>query len=81
MSTRQLFRIFLKTFRLSPLAYQQNLRLEATHTLLRSTPLRCNEIARRVGYANVYYFHRLFKKKTGMTPRQYRLSMTQGALI
>ncbi|MBN1818530.1 MAG: helix-turn-helix transcriptional regulator [Sedimentisphaerales bacterium] len=75
MSTRQLFRMFTRTFRISPLAYQQNLRLETARTLLRSTPLRCNEIARRVGYANVYYFHRLFKKKTGLTPRRYRLSM------
>lgn len=80
MSPRQLFRMFADTFRVSPLAYQQNLRLESAQSLLRSTPLRCNEIARRVGYANVYYFHRLFKKKTGQTPGRYRLSRIRGAI-
>ncbi|MEN6306991.1 MAG: AraC family transcriptional regulator [Anaerohalosphaeraceae bacterium] len=80
MSARHLFRMFIDAFRVSPLAHQQNLRLEAAQSLLRSTPLRCNEIAARVGYSNVYYFHRLFKKKTGLTPRQYRLSRIHGGL-
>ncbi len=78
MSDRHLFRMFIDAFRVSPLVHQQNLRLEAAQSLLRSTPLRCNEIAARVGYPNVYYFHRIFKKKTGMTPRQYRLSRLHG---
>ena len=72
--------MFTRTFRVSPITYQQNLRLEAAQTLLRSTPLRCNEIAHRIGYTNVYYFHRLLKKKTGLTPRQYRISLTKGDL-
>jgi len=75
MSKRQLFRAFGRAYRTSPLAYQQSLRLEAARTLLRSTRLRCNQIAHRVGYDDVYYFHRLFKRKLGMTPGQYRRSI------
>ena len=73
-SKGHLFRTFKKSFRVSPLAYQQDLRFEAAQRLLRFTSLRCYEIAQRVGYSNVYYFHRQFKKRTGTTPTQYRQS-------
>lgn len=29
-------------------------------------------MAAAVGYANPQYFHRLFRKRTGMTPTEYR---------
>ncbi len=74
-SKGHLFRAFKKSFRVSPLAYQQDLRFEAAQRLLRFTSLRCYEIAQRVGYANVYYFHRQFRKRLGITPRHYRQSM------
>jgi len=74
-SKGHLFRTFKKFFRVSPLAYQQDLRFEAAQRLLRFTSLRCYEIAQRVGYSNVYYFHRQFKKRTGITPTRYRRSM------
>jgi AraC-like DNA-binding protein len=73
-SKGHLFRAFKKSFRISPLAYQQDLRFEAAQRLLRFTSLRCYEIAQRVGYANIYYFHRQFRKRMGLTPRQYRQS-------
>jgi AraC-like DNA-binding protein len=74
-SKGHLFRTFKRCFNLSPLAYQQNLRFEAAQRLLRFTPLRCYEIAQRVGFSNVYYFHRLFKKRMGITPKRYRQSV------
>jgi len=73
-SKGHLFRTLKKSFRVSPLAYQQDLRFEAAQRLLRFTSLRCYEIAQRVGYSNVYYFHRQFRKRVGVTPRQYRES-------
>jgi len=73
-SKGHLFRAFKKVFRVSPLAYQQELRFEAALRLLRFTSLRCYQIAQRVGYANVCYFHRQFKKKMGITPKRYRQS-------
>lgn len=74
-SKGHLFRAFKKSFRVSPLAYQQDLRFEAAQRLLRFTSLRCYEIALRVGYSNVYYFHRQFRKRMGITPKHYRQSM------
>lgn len=66
------FRAFKEMFDISPVAYQQNLRIEAAKTLLKTTPLRCNEVAHRVGFSDVYFFHRIFKKHTGVTPNQFR---------
>lgn len=74
-SRGHLFRAFKKSFHISPLAYQQDLRFEAAQRLLRFTSLRCYEIAQRVGYSNVYYFHRQFKKRMGITPKRYRQSI------
>lgn len=74
-SKGHLFRTFKKSFRVSPLAYQQDLRFEAAQRLLRFTSLRGYEIAQRVGYSNIYYFYRQFKKRTGVTPKRYRQSL------
>ncbi len=72
VSKGYLFRIFKEVYGVTPVSYQQALRLQAAQVLLRSTDLNCNEISHRVGYGNVYFFHRLFKKKFNVTPKQYR---------
>lgn len=72
LSKGYLFRAFKQSYGMPPLAYQQQLRLEAAKTLLHATALRCHEVARRCGYENVPFFHRLFKRTTGLTPGQYR---------
>lgn len=68
------FRSFKKAFGVSPLAYQQSLRIEAAKTLLQAASLNCNEIALRTGFENVGFFHRVFRKHAGMTPLAYRKS-------
>ena len=40
--------------------------------LLRTTDLDVTEIAFRVGFNDSSYFIQAFKKKVGMTPKQYR---------
>jgi len=40
--------------------------------LLTSTSIPVEEIIVEVGYENSSYFHRLFKERYGMTPKQYR---------
>lgn len=66
------FRAFKKAFGMPPLTYQQMLRIEAAKTLLKATSLNCNEIAWRSGFKDVYFFHRIFKKHAGCTPKQFR---------
>lgn len=79
MSKGYLFRAFKKAYGLPPATYQQQLRLEAAKTLLRATALRCHEVSLRCGYDNIQFFHRLFKRNTGLTPGQYRRQHTGAA--
>ncbi|ARN57822.1 AraC family transcriptional regulator [Sedimentisphaera salicampi] len=72
LSKGYFFRAFKKKFGVSPITYQQIIRINASKTLLKTTSLRCNEIADRVGFSDVYFFHRTFKKHTGKTPSSYR---------
>lgn len=52
----------------------QEKRLSQAAYLLRHTAMPVMDIALAVGYENVSYFHRIFQKRFGMTPRKYRLS-------
>lgn len=48
-------------------------RLNQASYLLTTTSLSVMEIASMVGYDNISYFHRIFKKRYQMSPRKYRL--------
>lgn len=54
------------------LDYLTNLRIKKAVELLTKTDLSIKAIALSVGYEDRQYFHRIFKKKTGKTPAQYR---------
>jgi transcriptional regulator GlxA family with amidase domain len=70
------YSLFRKAFRkytgLSPVQYHLSLRLKQAHYLLSNTPMSIKEIAFRLGFCSVYYFSKLFKEKTGITPGEYR---------
>ncbi|MBR1758223.1 MAG: helix-turn-helix domain-containing protein [Lachnospiraceae bacterium] len=51
----------------------QEKRMSQAAWLLANSDRKVEEIAQAVGYENVSYFHRLFGKTYGMTPRQYRI--------
>ncbi|HEY3378943.1 MAG TPA: AraC family transcriptional regulator [Armatimonadota bacterium] len=67
-------RAFKRAFGVSPIRYQQGLRVNAAKILLATTDLPCKEIAMRLGYTDEFYFSRTFKQLSGMTPRAYRRS-------
>jgi AraC-like DNA-binding protein len=71
-SEAHLCRSFRKAYGLSPIAYQQTLRVAAARNLLTSTNHQCKEIARTLGYADGYAFSKAFKKITGTSPNHYR---------
>ena len=48
-------------------------RLSQAAYLLHNTSKSVMEIAMEVGYDNISYFHRIFQKRYGMTPRKYRV--------
>ncbi len=51
-----------------------NKRMSQAAYLLKNTHLKVDEIAMQTGYENISYFHRLFYKTYGKTPKKYRLS-------
>lgn len=52
--------------------YVQNLRIEEAKRLLESEDNSFDDIALKVGYENIAFSRRLFKRCTGLTPGQYR---------
>ncbi|WP_433944493.1 response regulator [Paenibacillus sp. SN-8-1] len=52
--------------------YLSKLRIDKAKQLLRSSDLRLSQISTMVGFQDEKYFSRVFKKVTGMTPREYR---------
>lgn len=46
-------------------------RMEAAKELLASTDMKTYEVAEEVGYSDAHYFGSIFKKNTGLTPKEY----------
>ena len=57
--------------------YLTNLRMEKAKEYLRETGLCTYEIAERIGFADPHYFSLSFRRRTGMTPKQYREAETK----
>ena len=50
----------------------QDKRLRQAAYLLKNTAIPVSDVAMKVGYSNISYFHRLFYKRYGVTPKKYR---------
>lgn len=64
--------LFKKELGVSFIEYLNSVRIEKAKELLDNTDMMDYEIAVRVGYKEGKYFSVIFKKITGMSPRQYR---------
>ena len=73
MSPATLNRAFRRAVGKSPLNYLNDLRLSGAELLLREKPeLSIADVAAECGIPDSNYFSRLFKKRNGCTPRDYR---------
>lgn len=52
----------------------QEKRLTQAAFLLRTTERKVEDIALAVGYENISYFHRIFRREYGVSPRQFRIA-------
>lgn len=50
-------------------------RMDCAARLLRETRMPVQEICAAVGYENTSYFHRMFRRQYGKTPREYRMQL------
>ena len=65
-------KIFNKTVGESFNSYVDHMRIEHSKELLLQNNLKVYEIAERVGYRNVDYFHKKFRKYVGESPAEFR---------
>lgn len=72
LSERSFHRRFRKATGLSPMEYVHTLRLEEAKQVLESETLAVDAIAEAVGYEDAAFFGRLFRRRVGLTPAQYR---------
>ena len=49
-------------------------RMELAAQLLRDTRLQVQTVAQHCGIVDIHYFTKLFKRHTGLTPREFRQS-------
>lgn len=71
-NTVYLTRKFKKIYGKSIGSYLLERRMERAKELLEDSKLGVSQVASEVGYDNFSYFSRLFKKKTGYAPKDYR---------
>jgi len=75
LSTAALSKRFLRAFGIPLSTFITETILHRAADLLSDTDLSVQQIADRLGYRDVAYFHRVFKQQTGTTPLEYRQSV------
>ena len=78
LSPSRFHSVFKSVLHVAPLAYLQRLRMERARTLLVMTDRSVKEIGGEVGYPDSCHFSRLFKKLSGLGPREYRRHVRLG---
>lgn len=66
-------KVFKRHRNITPMQYLTKVRLERACELLRKkTDIRVKEVAEEVGYDNIQYFSKVFKKEIGIWPTEYK---------
>lgn len=74
ISKYRLCREYCQAYGISPIKDLNRTRIEHAKKLLLTTSMQIQEISLEVGFENVSHFIRIFKKNTGMTPKQFQQS-------
>ena len=72
LSVAQLNRLYKQEFNCTVYTYILSNKINTARALLTGTSLAVSEIAYLLKFADEHYFTNIFKKKTGMTPTQWR---------
>lgn len=72
LSQASLYRAFKKQTGMTPIEYKNYLRVRQAKTMLQTEEYSAGEIAEILGFDSIYYFSRIFKAFTGISPTMYR---------
>ncbi len=72
LSRSRLFQLFDQHVGQSPISYSRSLRIRHSRTLLKQPDIPITEIAHKLGFSSSQHFATVFKRITGVTPREYR---------
>lgn len=77
VSEAHLIRQFSLHFGMTPYEYLMSRKMETAQHLLLYSSLSVKEIAARLAFSDQYYFSNYFKRRTGLSPRFYRVAVRQ----
>ncbi len=72
ISRRRFNELFKESFSITPNRYLINLKIEYAKKLLKTEYFTVSQIAPLCGFKDIYYFSKIFKKETGVTPSEYK---------
>jgi len=68
-------KVFKKKFNSGVIDYFIDLKISVAKNLIANSDVKMAEISEQLGFSSAYYFSRVFKAKTGMTPSQYAFTV------
>lgn len=77
ISTVYFRKTFSNVFNMPPMSYLKKLRIEKACEMLKSDYSSVTEIAKNVGYSNLYHFSKTFKEHTGFSPVNFHRQMLE----
>ena len=77
ISPNHLSTVFVQETGENYVEYLTRVRIEKAKQLLKSTAMKSADIAPEVGFNDPHYFSHLFKKTTGLSPKEYRFSQLE----
>lgn len=72
LSYRHFCSLFKTVFNITPSRYITVKKIQLAKTLLKTPAVSVEEISRLCGFNDVYYFSKVFKSETGITPSAFR---------
>lgn len=75
LSRRRFNDLFKNCFDITPNRYIINLKTDYAKGLLKSGYISVSQTAMLCGFSDIYYFSKVFKNETGVSPREYKKDM------
>jgi AraC family transcriptional regulator of arabinose operon len=81
MHPNYFIRLFKQQIGVPPIQYITRLKIDRAKVLLAATSGSVSEIADQLGFGDLFYFSKQFKKHTGLTPTEFRKQEQEGVQV